>query len=296
MELRQLEYFMIVCKEMHFTRAAEKLNLSQPTLSEQIKRLEEEVGIPLFDRIGKKIALTEAGKILLKHSQSVFFEIEQAEAAIRDLNELQRGKLAIGSLLTCVNYLLPPAIIKFKQSYPNVKLSVHGLKTDDIKNGLLENELDLGITFLPVEEKEFASVPLFTEELTLAVPSGHPIASLKEIDMEKLKNISAILLPESYFLRQLIDRYCTEMGFSLQPILEMTTLESLLRMVSEGVGVTILPEPYLDSLDHSEVVKVKLINPTPQREIGFIYRKNKFICATTQTFMGQIKKAIRETT
>jgi DNA-binding transcriptional LysR family regulator len=293
MELRQLEYFMAVCKELHFTRAAEKLNISQPTLSEQIKRLEDEVGIPLFDRIGKRIALTEAGKILLNHSRSVFFEIEQAGLALNDLNELQRGKLTIGSLLTCVNYLLPPAIINFKQLYPNVKLSVHGLKTADIKKGLLENELDLGITFLPVEEKEFYSTPLFTEELSLAVPSGHPLASLKEVDMKMLENVSAILLPESYYLRQLIDMYSSEIGFKLKLTLEMTTLESLIHMVSEGVGVTILPEAYLDFLDNPQVVKVKLINPTPQREIGFIYRKNKFICATTQTFIGQIMKATR---
>lgn len=293
MELRQLEYFMVVCQELHFTRAAEKLNISQPTLSEQIKRLEEEVGIPLFDRIGKKITLTEAGKILLNHSQSVFFEIEQAGAALNDLNELQRGKLTIGSLLTCVNYLLPPAIIHFRQLYPNVKLTVHGLKSTDIKKGLLENELDLGITFLPVEEKEFDSTPLFTEELSLAVPSGHPLAGLREVDMKTLESTSTILMPESYCLRQIIDTYCSELGFSLKPALEMTTLESIIHMVAEGVGVTILPEPYLDTLHNPQVVKVKLINPTPQRDIGFIYRKNKFICATTQTFMGQIKKAIR---
>jgi DNA-binding transcriptional LysR family regulator len=293
MELRQLEYFMAVSKELHFTRAAEKLNISQPALSEQIKRLEDEVGIPLFDRIGKKIALTEAGKILLNHSQSVFFEIEQAGLALQDLNELQRGKLTIGSLLTCVSYLLPPAIIKFKQLYPNVKLSVHGLKTSDIKKGLLENELDLGITFLPVEEKEFDAMPLFTEELSLAVPSSHPLAHLKEVDMKTLEKVPTILLPESYYLRQLIDTYSRELGFTLNPALEMTTLESLIHMVSEGVGITILPEPYLDTLNNPYVVKVKLINPILQRKIGIIYRKNKFICATTQTFMGQIMKAIR---
>ncbi|WP_461182271.1 LysR family transcriptional regulator [Virgibacillus kimchii] len=293
LELRQLEYFMIVCKELHFTRAAEKLNISQPTLSEQIKRLEDEVGIPLFDRIGKRILLTEAGKILLYYTQSIFFEVEQAEAALRDLNELQRGKLVIGSLLSCVNYLLPPAIIEFKRLYPNVKLSVHGLKTEDIKKSLIENELDLGIAFLPVEEKEFDSTPLFTEELSLAVSSDHPLASQWEMDMKTLESTSTILLPESYYLRQLIDSYCKELGFTLKPILEMTTLESLIQMVSEGVGVTILPEPYLDSLNNPRITKVKLINPTPQREIGFIYRKNKFICATTQTFMGQIMKAIR---
>src|SRR5699024_3949932 len=107
MELRQLEYFTAVSNELHFSRAAEKLNIAQPTLSQEIKTLEDEMGIPLFDRIGKKTALTEVGKILLHHSQRVFFEIEQAQAALRDLNGLQTGKLMIGSLMTCVNYLLP---------------------------------------------------------------------------------------------------------------------------------------------------------------------------------------------
>src|SRR5699024_12600035 len=115
MELRQLEYFTIVAKELHFTRAAEILNIAQPTLSQQIKSLEDDVGVPLFDRIGKKVALTEAGNILLKHSQRIFFEKEQAEAALRDLNGLGRGKLIIGALYTCTNYLLQTSVMEFKQ-------------------------------------------------------------------------------------------------------------------------------------------------------------------------------------
>src|SRR5690625_1363346 len=145
MELRQLEYFMEVCKELHFTRAAENLNIAQPTLSQQIKSLEDEVGIPLFDRIGKKITLTEAGRILLKHSQTIFFELEQAKLALNDLNGLERGNLTIGSLFSCINYLLPGAIINFKKMYPNVELSVFGLRTEEIVSQLLNNELDLDL-------------------------------------------------------------------------------------------------------------------------------------------------------
>jgi len=290
MELRQLEYFIVVSEELHFTKAAEKLYLSQPTLSEQIKHLEKEVGMPLFDRIGKKIALTEAGNLLLAHSKRVFFELEQAQAAIRDLNEIQRGKLTIGSLLTCVNYLLPPAIIEFKRLYPNIKLSVQGLRSGDIKKGLLENELDLGITFLPVEEKDLESIPLFDEELTLAVPANHPFAPLEEVEMKELKDISTILLPENYFLRQLIDTHCRELGITLKPTLEITTLESLVQMVAEGVGATILPAPYIDFLNDSRLVKVKLTHPTPQRQIGFVYRKNKFMCAATKAFINQLRE------
>ncbi|QKY69999.1 LysR family transcriptional regulator [Lentibacillus sp. CBA3610] len=287
MELRQLEYFMAVSRELHFSRAAEKLNIAQPTLSQQIQILEDEMGIPLFDRIGKKTALTEAGKILLHHTKRVFYEIEQAQAALRDLNGLQTGKLTIGSLMTCVSYLLPPAISTFKQSYPNVDLSVFGLRTGDIKKGLLENGLDLGISFLPVEDEELASIPLYTEELSLAVPVGHPLAQEK-VELETLEHFPTVLLPENYFLRQLIDSYCAKLGISLHPTLEMTMLESLTQMVSEGIGVTILPAPYLDFLNNSHIVKVRLVNPVLERKIGFVYRKDKYMCATTRAFIDQV--------
>src|SRR5690625_5182124 len=272
MELRQLEYFMEVCKELHFTRAAENLNIAQPTLSQQIKSLEDKVGIPLFDRIGKRIALTEAGRILLNHSQRVFYEIDQAQAALRDLNGLQIGNLTVGSLYSCVNYLLTPAILKFKQLYPNVELSILGLRNEEIINSLHENKLDLGITFLPIEDKEMKAIPLFTEELSLAVPLDHPLAKEQEVDMRVLGDVPVISLPESYFLRKMIDAYCTEIGITLKPIIELSTLESLVQMVAEGVGITILPEPYLDFLSNSRVVKVSLQNPTPYRKIGFIYK------------------------
>lgn len=288
MDLRQLECFMAVSKELHFSRAAEKLYISQPSLSQQIKNLESELGTPLFDRIGKKTALTEAGNILLTHSQQIFHEIGQAKSEIKDLNILQRGKLTIGSLLTSVSYLLPPAILKFNRLYPNIELSILGLRTGDIRKRILENDLDLGIVFLPMEDEEMESIPLFTEELSLIVPLGHPLAEFKEVEMKALEDVATILLPENYSLRKLVDKYCMQLGITLKPTLEMTTMESLTQMVSEGIGVTILPEPYIDYLENSQVAKVKLINPTPPKNIGLIYRKDKFMCATTRTFIAQL--------
>ncbi|WP_309244894.1 LysR substrate-binding domain-containing protein [Bacillus sp. WMMC1349] len=287
MEFRQLECFMVLCKELHFTRAAENLNMSQPSLSQQIKNLESEVGVPLFDRIGKKTALTEAGKVLLVHSQRIFHEIEQAESALSDLNGLRRGRLSIGSLLTCISYLLPAAILKFKHLYPQIELSVLGLRTGDIRTGLLENNLDLGIAFLPVDDEELATIPLLTEELSLAVPLGHPFSKLKEVDMKLLKDIPLVLLPKNYFLRKLIDEYCSEIGITLKPTIEIT-MESLIQMVSAGIGATILPIRYLTYLKNSQIVTVQLIHPTPQREIGIIYRKDKYMCTATKAFIDQL--------
>ena len=140
-----------------------------------------------------KISLTEAGRILLLHSKTIFHEIEQARSAIQDLNGLQQGSLTIGSLLTVVNYLLPPAILNFNNLYPNIELSVLGLRTGDIREKLLQNELDIGITFLPVQDKEIISTPLYKSELIIVVPTGHQLAEHNHVSIAELQNYPLIL-------------------------------------------------------------------------------------------------------
>ena len=178
MELKQLEYFLALAQELHFTKAAEKVGISQPSLRQQIRILEAEIGMPLFDRIGKKTALTEAGHILRSHSQRVFHELAQAWAAIRELQGIQRGRLSIGSLLTVSHYLLPPAIFSFHEQYPGVELSVLAMRTGDIRAALLENQLDMGIVFLPMLDEELESHPLATEELILAFLGNKEVAAI----------------------------------------------------------------------------------------------------------------------
>jgi len=291
-ELRQLEYFVAVSNELHFTKAAEKLNISQPSLSQQIRALEHEIGMPLFDRIGKKISLTEAGRILLSHSKKVFHEVEQAYAAIQDLNGLQQGKLTIGALLTTVNYLLPPAILNFNELYPNIELSVLGLRTGEIREKLLQNELDIGITFLPVQDKEIISIPLYQNELTLVVPTNHELTQHTTVTMGVLQKYPIILLPKNFFLTQLIRSHCQNFNFTPKPILEISTMESLIHMVSKGMGITVLPKPYIDFLQSNSIQAIKIKNPTATIEIGIIYRKDKYMCATTRMFIEQLQKIV----
>lgn len=288
MDLRQLECFVAVCEELHFSRAAERLHISQPSLSQHIKNLERVVGMPLFDRIGRNVTLTEAGKILLAHSRRIFHEIDQAKAGIEDLHGLQRGKLTIGSLMTCVSYLLPPAVLKFKRLYPNVELSVLGMRANKIHKQLLRNELDLGIVFLPLDDEDIRCIPLMSEQLSVAVPRKHPLATRSDISVNRLVNEATILLPRSYFLRQLIDEHWAGHDIALQPTLEIAPLDALVQMVADGVGVTILPTPYIDYLAHPNIVRVNLQQPVPTRHIGIAYRKGKFMCATTRAFIEQL--------
>lgn len=290
MELRQLEYFVAVCKELNFTRASEKLNVSQPSLSQQIKNLEEELGTPLFDRIGKKIAVTEAGEILLTHCYRVFHELDQARAALNDLNGVLRGKLSIGSVLTEEITLLPSMIIKFKKLYPSIKLSVEGLRTDDIRKKLLENELDLGIVFLPIKNEEFECIPLFTETLSLAVPRTHPIAEQEMVDFATIGELDMILFPKDFYLRKLLDDYCEKAGIYIQPVLEMTTMESIVQMVAEGMGAAVLPSAYMETLQNEKIKQVKLAKPVVQTTIGIAYRKDKYVCAATKAFIALLQE------
>ncbi|MEZ2661388.1 LysR family transcriptional regulator [Aneurinibacillus aneurinilyticus] len=289
MELRQLEYFRSVCQELHFTRAAEKIGISQPSLSQQIRLLEHEIGTPLFDRIGKKTALTESGRLLLKYTQNIFHELEQAQAAIKELNGLQRGSISIGTLLTVENYLIPPTLLNFHRLYPAIKISVLGLRTGDIRKNLLENKLDIGIVFLPMEDSELETISLCKEELALAVPNGHSLEGEDAVDLEVLRTTPSILLPETYFVRQLINKSCSNLGFLPQPIFEITTMESLINMVVKGVGVTILPKPYLECLNNNKIRVIPILNSNLVREVGIVYRKDKYMSAAIRIFIDELK-------
>ncbi|MCZ0874950.1 LysR family transcriptional regulator [Peribacillus sp. AS_2] len=290
MELRQLKYFYAVCQELHFTRAAEKVGISQPSLSQQIRLLEHEIGTPLFDRIGKKTDLTEAGKLLLKYTQKIFYELEQVKTSINELNGLQRGTISIGTVLTVENYLIPPTLLNFHRLYPAIKISVLGLRTGDIQKHLLENKLDFGIVFLPMKGDELETISLYTEEMAFAVPTGHPLEKQDILGLEVLQTTPSILLPENYFIRQLINKACKELDFVPEPIFEITTMESLINMVIEGVGVTILPKPYLEYLNHPNIKIIPILNSNLAREVGIVYRQDKYLSAATHNFINNLKE------
>src|SRR3954468_3614981 len=149
MEIRLLEYFLAVCEELHFTKAAEKLRISQPTLSQQIRLLEDRLGTKLFKRVGKKVYIADSGKILLDHTLRIFNELEQAQIKINELEGLKRGNLTIGC---SGNHLLREFVISFHQQYPGIQLSILELPTEETRLRLLKNQLDLGIVYLPLED------------------------------------------------------------------------------------------------------------------------------------------------
>ncbi|GAA3408133.1 LysR substrate-binding domain-containing protein [Paenibacillus hodogayensis] len=277
-----------MCEELHFTRAAEKLGISQPTLSQQIRALELETDTLLFDRVGKKVIVTEAGKLLYRHALRVFDELGQAQNAVRELKGLKQGEIRIG----CAgNHMLVSPLISFHRMYPGITINAAELSTEETRHGLLDNRLDLGVVFLPVEGEQLESIPLYTENLCLAVSESHPLAEYSQIGLEQLRDMPMALLPGKFLVRQLIDRATQTKGFRFRPVLELTTLDSLLELVARDVASTILPETYLSGTGQQKRMRrIPIVNPTPQRVVGIVYRNDIFMSAASRAFIDNLRQ------
>lgn len=285
MEFRLLEYFLAVCEELHFTRAAEKLGISQPTLSQQIRLLEERIDTPLFRRVGKRNYLTEAGKTLREHTLNIFHELEQAQSEINELKGMQRGKLTIGC---SGNHLLTQTLISFHQKLPGISMSILELATEETRNGLLTNKLDLGVVFLPLDDEQLVSMELYREELSLAVSGRHPLAAKVGVKLEQLLDVPLILFPEKFLVRQMVDSYSKEAGVNLQPIFELSTMDSMLQLVRLGVGASILPKSYLQQISDDSIRTVPIVDPIPHKKVGIVYRKQTYLSTSMIAFINEL--------
>ncbi|MCR8630427.1 LysR family transcriptional regulator [Paenibacillus radicis (ex Xue et al. 2023)] len=292
MELRQLEYFMAVCKELHFTRASEKLGVTQPTLSHQIKALEIEIGMPLFDRIGKKTALTEAGEILLKHSNQVFNSLQNAQEEIEELQEVKCGRLSIGVLTGELNQLVSKVLFTFHKNYPYVQIAVVG--RDDVTEGIIRNEIDLGLTIIPIHDERITTELLYEEDLYLTVSNNHPLAAKKTIDLEQVKDQHFILFPEKYQCRQQINAAFKTIEAQINPIIETDATESILTLVQAQAGVSILSKTLLTLWTNDNIRMIKLEKPPVRRQIGLAYHKEKYIGFAAQKFIGLLRETIAD--
>jgi LysR family cyn operon transcriptional activator len=276
MELRHLRYFLAVATSQNFTKASEVLHVSQPSLSVQIKNLEEELGTRLFDRLGRTIALTQAGSIFRDHAERALREVEQAAQLIRELDGAQRGRLIVGTLATVNSYLIPPLVSQFKQRFPAVHLQVHSQPSAEIVAGLLTNRLDLGLCLLPVPQDQLTTIPLFDERLVLVAPAQHRLAQSR-LRMRDLGGLPLVLMPADYCLRKMVEEECALAGVTTQVVLEMTSPEGILQAVTEGAGLTILPELYVrQRLVRSKLRMIDLYDPVPRHAVGLAYRFNRY--------------------
>ncbi|OZB90121.1 LysR family transcriptional regulator [Paenibacillus sp. XY044] len=290
MEIRQLEYFRAICEELHFTRAADKLNVTQPTLSHQIKSLEDEIGTPLFDRIGKKIALTEAGRILKSHTAVIFNALQSAKDQMNELLSGERGTLAIGSPPGELNHLVSSLLVDFNRKYPNITIKI--VESGNVTEKVLNNELDAAVTILPVDDDRLEKIPLYFEQFYLTVSSNQELAQRKEIDFAEVDRLPLILLPESHKCRQLVDATCRMTGKQMTPFVETNSIGTIFNLVKSGAGVSILSKSLIDLNRDGAVSAIPIVNPTLYRQIVIIYNKDKFLSHASRAFISLLQQFV----
>ncbi|WP_458122698.1 LysR family transcriptional regulator [Paenibacillus sp. Z3-2] len=290
MEIRQLEYFMAVCHELHFTRASEKLGVTQPTLSHQVKALEDELGLPLFDRIGKKTAITEAGFILLKHCNTLFHSLESVREEIRELQEIKRGSLTMGVLPGELNSLVCRLLPDFHDAYSEVQVRI--ITADNVAERLLHNEIDMALTITPVHDERIVSQPLYNDKLYLTVNVDHPLAGKSEVSLKDLKDLSLVLFPENYQCRQQIDAICRLRNIHLRPAIETDSIESIINLIEAGVGGSILSETLIKQWKRPGIRTLSIAEAPFIRQVGLIYHKEKFRGQTALKFTELLQEQI----
>ncbi|MDQ3813217.1 MAG: LysR family transcriptional regulator [Armatimonadota bacterium] len=240
MNINHLAVFHAVAEEGSVTRAAERLCISQPAVSKQLRELERSLGMALFHRLSKGVRLTEAGELLAGYARRLFDLEAEAERALAELRGLERGRLRVGASTTIGIYLLPEIFAKFRQQYPGIELQLEIANTQEIQRRLIENKLDLGLTEGLVEGEEFQVEVLRWDDIVAIAPPDHPLLSEAELTAEKLCREPIVSREAGSGTRAVVERALREKGLTIHPVMALGSTEAVKRAVAAGVGVALV--------------------------------------------------------
>ncbi len=282
MEWQQLEHFRAVARAEHFTRAAERLAVSQPALSRSIAKLEEELGVRLFDRLGRSIRLNEFGRILLERADRAFAEIENGVQAIRQMNDPLTGTVSLAFLLSLGLNILPEIIGKFNRAYPNVEFRLFQNATPSILKLLTGGEVELCLTGAANDQPGVAWRKLIDEELFAYLPAAHHLASRAALRLDELAAEPFISFKRGYGMRELTERFCHEAGFAPRIAFEGDDVATVVGLVSSGLGVSLIPS--FSGSDAAKIKRISVTEPLCRREIGLAWLKERTLTPSVELF------------
>jgi LysR family transcriptional regulator, hydrogen peroxide-inducible genes activator len=293
MNLRDLRYLIALVDHKHFGRAADACHVSQPTLSTQIKKLEEELGVALVERAPRKIMLTEAGKEIAERARQILSEVDQMHEVARRTRDPEAGSLRLGLFPTLGPYLLPHIMPQIRKRYPRLELLLIEEKTETLLNMLRTGKIDAACLALPVHDAQLHAQLLFEEPFVLAVPGSHPFAHMRSLKMDDLHHEHLLLLEDGHCLREQALDVCSIAGATERDDFRATSLETLRQMVAAGVGMTLIPtlaiKPPVPHSDAINLIPFKGAHP-PSRKIALVWRKS----SAMQSFLRELAKHISD--
>ncbi|TNJ33546.1 DNA-binding transcriptional regulator OxyR [Arenimonas terrae] len=292
MNLRDLRYLVALAEQRHFGRAAEACHVSQPTLSTQIKKLEDELGVALVERAPRQVMLTPAGHDIAARARRVLAEVDQMRETARRTADPEAGSIRLGLFPTLGPYLLPHVVPRIRARFPRLELLLVEEKTETVLHMLRDGKLDAAVLALPLHEDWLETEFLFEEPFLLAVPEGHPLAEKHELRLAELDHERLLLLEEGHCLRDQALEVCTLAGAGEKEGFRATSLETLRQMVAAGVGVTLLPmlavKPPVSPSENIRLLSFR--DPPPTRRLALVWRKS----SATATFLHKLAAVLRD--
>jgi LysR family hydrogen peroxide-inducible transcriptional activator len=295
MNIRDFEYLVALAEHKHFRKAAEACFVSQPTLSGQIRKLEEEIGSALLERSSRRVLFTDAGLQLVEQAKRILKEVKTFKDMASGQGGTMQGPLHIGFIPTLGPYLLPRIVPNLKRQFPELELYLHEAQTAQLVRQLEDGKLDCLVLAAVEETAPFKEIELYHEPLSVAVPCEHEWAHLEEVDMGLLNGKTVLALGDGHCLRDQALGFCFAAGATDDERFKATSLETLRNMVAAGGGITLLPELALpDCQEKDGVCYIKAVNPTPSRTLVLVYRPGSPLRQRFENLAQYIKTSLEE--
>ena len=292
MEIHQLRYFVAVADEGNFSRAAAKVRVAQPSLSQQIRKLEAEVGQPLFDRLPRSVVLTEAGRCLLDYARQILASIGDARRCVDELKGKIAGDVTVGAIPTIAPYVLPGLVVTFQKHYPEVTLHVVEDVTAVITRRVEAGELDVGLASTCQRSATLRVERLGTEPLLALVPEGHALAKQTEITLDDLKSQRFLLLHEMHCLSQQVHHLLESQRLLPEVALAGSQLSTIANMVAAGIGLSIVPQMMVKHHATPGCVSLQFASPVPERDLNVLYNPLRFQSKAAAAFRQEAAAAL----
>lgn len=293
LELRHLRYLLAVAEHGNFTRAAEELHISQPTLSQQVRQLERTLGVQLLDRTGRTVRLTDAGAVYAEHARRALRDLAAAERAVHDVTDLSRGHLRLGVTPTFTAYLVGPLTAELHARHPGIGLTLAEMPQDRIEAALLADGLDLGIAFDGPHPPSVTATALFTETLSLVTGPAHPREreTPGPLPVRAVADEQLALLSGDFATREHIDAYFARHGVQPRIAVEANSLQALTEIVRRTPLATVLPDAVTH--DHPHLTPVPLDPPLPSRTVTLLHREGAYRSAAARAFTALTHDLVR---
>jgi LysR family hydrogen peroxide-inducible transcriptional activator len=286
MELNQLRYFCAVVRNGSFTRAAEQLGIAQPSLSQQIRALENGIGAPLFERLGRSVRLTEHGEALSVSALDILQRVAEAEASLANLQKGVRGRLRVGVIPTIMPYLIAPRVKSFLEQFPEVDLQFIEDTTSELIDQLKSGDLDVAVAGLPIRNPDIICSELFRERLFLAVALGHPLSRQQDVHLHHIQNERFLLLKEGHCLRDDVLTACNRAKAELRSVFETNQLESIFQLVRANFGLTLVPAM---AKHHATGCTLVPLNSDAFRRIGYLRVRRHYVSRSMRAFIDWLR-------